>query len=430
MSFAAPFRRSRSVAVASACAGLGAFFACGAPTGALERAAAKPDRSVAQAKDEIALTPLKLLGKRIFFDATLSEPRGVACVSCHEPSKGFQSDNGSPIAAVARGSRPEALGKRNTPSLMYGSFSPPFSFVDKKDEETGEVEQIPIGGQFLDGRADDLLRQFEGPLLDPLEMNNPSKRVVVEKVRDGAYAELARRVYGENVFANLDLAFEKLAQAAIAFESSERFHPFASKFDDYLRGRTKLTPIEARGFELFKDPEKGNCLACHVGKKDSRDPKDWIFTDFSYDALGPRRNLEIPHNRKADFIDLGLCRREGLEKIAPKGFDVESLCGAFKVPTLRNIAITAPYLHNGVFKNLRDVVAFYATRDTNPERWYPKKPDGSVAKFNDLPQKFHDNVNVKEAPYDRKPGQKPRLNDEEIDAIVAFLGTLTDRPAQ
>jgi cytochrome c peroxidase len=430
MSSASPLRRSWCVAAASACAGLAAFFASAAPTGALEPAAAKPDQSVPQAKDEIALTPLELLGKRVFFDTALSEPRGVACVSCHDPAKAFQSDNGSPIAAVARGSRPDALGKRNTPSLMYASFSPPFSFADKKDEKTGKVEQVPIGGQFLDGRADDLLRQFEGPLTDPREMNSPSKRLVVEKVRDGAYAELARRVYGENVFSNLDSAFDKLAQAVVVFESSDRFHPFASKFDDYLRGRAKLTPVEARGFALFKDPQKGNCVACHVGKEDSRDPKDWIFTDFSYDALGPRRNMDIPDNKKADFVDLGLCRREGLETIAPKGFEVDSLCGAFKAPTLRNIAITAPYLHNGVFKNLRDVVAFYATRDTNPERWYPRKPDGSVAKFDDLPKKFRANVNVKEVPYDRKPGQKPRLSDDEIDAIVAFLGTLTDRPAQ
>ena len=97
------------------------------------------------------------------------------------------------------------------------------------------------------------------------------------------------------------------------------------------------------------------------------------------------------------------------------------------MPTLRNVALTAPYLHNGALATLRDAVAFYATRDTNPERWYPKGADGKVAKFNDLPPQYHGNVNVKEVPYDRKPGQKPRLSDAEIDALVAFLQTLTDK---
>jgi cytochrome c peroxidase len=429
MSSATLFVRSCSIAAASVLLGF-AVFGVSAPAHALDGAAVKSDQTTAQTKDEAELAPIELLGKRVFFDSNLSEPRGVSCASCHDPAKAFQSDNGSPIGAVSRGSQPDALGKRNAPSIMYASFSPPFSFIDKKDEETGETETIPIGGQFLDGRAADLTHQVRGPLLDPREMNNPTKRVVVEKVRDGAYAELTRQVYGVTVFDDLDSAFEKLAQAVAAFESSERFHPFSSKFDEFLRGRARLTPSEARGFELFKDPKKGNCLACHVGKADSRDPKDWIFTDFSYDALSPRRNMDIPDNKNKNYFDLGLCRQEGLEKIAPKGFDIESLCGAFKAPTLRNIAITGPYLHNGVFMKLRDVVAFYATRDTNPERWYPKRPDGTIAKYDDLPEKYHDNVNVKEVPYDRKPGQKPRLNDDEIDAIVAFLGTLTDRPPQ
>ncbi len=120
-----------------------------------------------------------------------------------------------------------------------------------------------------------------------------------------------------------------------------------------------------------------------------------------------------------------MCKRPGIAAISPAGFDVDSLCGAFKVPTLRNVAVTGPYLHNGVFTKLRDVVAFYATRDTNPARWYPK----AKQKFNDLPSKYRDNVNIEEVPYDRKIGEKPRLNEAEIDAIVAFLETLTDRPA-
>ena len=375
---------------------------------------------------EAELSPIERLGKRIFEDKTLSRPAGVACASCHDSAHAYQGNNGSPIAALAQGAPPHALGKRNTPTIMYSSFAPPFRFIDDRDEKTGAVEKIPAGGQFHDGRAVDLTAQVEGPLLDPNEMNAPSKRAAVETIRDGAYAPLAREVYGDKIFDNPDAAFVKFATAVAAYESSARFHPFASKFDDVLRGKAHFTPLEEKGFALFKDPEKGNCLACHAGVEKSREPRDWLFTDFTYDALGAPKNKLIPATTGPHKEpDLGLCKRPGIAAIAPAGFDVDSLCGAFKVPTLRNVAVTGPYLHNGVFTKLRDVVAFYATRDTNPARWYPK----AKQKFNDLPSKYRDNVNIEEVPYDRKIGEKPRLNEAEIDAIVAFLETLTDRPA-
>jgi cytochrome c peroxidase len=94
---------------------------------------------------------------------------------------------------------------------------------------------------------------------------------------------------------------------------------------------------------------------------------------------------------------------------------------------LRNVAQTSPYLHNGVFANLSDVVAFYATRDTQPARWFPRNSKGSVEKFNDLPKSLRRNVNVSEVPYDRRLNQSPRLSEAEISAITAFLTTLTDR---
>jgi cytochrome c peroxidase len=374
-----------------------------------------------------AATPLEQLGARLFSDRSLSEPRGVACASCHEPARAFSGNNGSPIAAVAEGASPGSFGVRKPPSLTYASFSPSFGFVDKKDEETGKIEKTPVGGQFRDGRANDLVQQASGPLLNPVEMNNPSKAAVVAKVREGAYADLARSVFGKDVFDNSDAAFDSLMKAIAAFEKTQAFHPFSSRFDAVLRGQAKFTPLEAKGFGLFKNPRKGNCLACHVGEPKSRDPKDWLFTDFTFDTLGAPRNSAIPSNAKADLFDLGLCKRDGLAALAPKGFDVNSVCGAFKVPTLRNVALTGPYMHNGAFSTLRDAVAFYATRDTNPERWYPKGPDGKATKFDDLPKEFRGNANVKEVPYDRKPGQRPRLSDGEVDAIVAFLNTLTDK---
>jgi cytochrome c peroxidase len=383
--------------------------------------------SAAAETPQALLSPIEQLGAQLFSDASLSEPKGVSCASCHNSARGFSGVNGSPIAAVARGAPAGAFGTRKPPAVAYASFSPPFSFVDKKNEETGKIEKTPVGGQFRDGRARDLVEQAGGPLLNPVEMNNPSKEAVVAKVKGGAYADLARAVFGKDVFNDAGPAFDKLMQAIAAFERTEAFHPFSSRFDAVLRGEAKFTPIEAKGFALFKDPHKGNCLACHAGDAKSHDPKDWLFTDFTYDTLGAPRNGAIPANANPENFDLGLCGRPELAALAPKGFDVESVCGAFKVPTLRNVALTAPYMHNGSLASLRDAVAFYAARDTDPERWYSKGADGKVKKFDDLPSRFHANVNVKEVPYDRKPGQKPRLSDDDIDAIVAFLETLTDK---
>jgi cytochrome c peroxidase len=384
-----------------------------------------PAFAEAPSPDEADLTPIERLGKSIFEDKTLSRPAGVACASCHDPALAYQGNNGSSVAALARGAPAGAIGKRNTPTIMYSSFAPSFGFIDEHDPKTGAVEKIPVGGQFYDGRAVDLTAQVEGPLLDPNEMNAASKRAAVEAIREGAYAALAREVLGEKIFDDPDAAFIKFASAVAAYESSARFHPFSSKFDDFLRGKAKLTPIEEKGFALFQNTEKGNCIACHAGEENSHEPRDWLFTDYTYDALGAPKNRLIPATTGLGKApDLGLCQRPGLKSTAPSAFDIDSLCGAFKVPTLRNVAVTGPWLHNGVFTKLRDVVAFYATRDTQPGHWYPK----ARQKFDDLPSAYQKNVNVSEVPYDRKAGERPRLDDSEIDAIVAFLETLTDHP--
>ena len=378
--------------------------------------------------DEKALTDAQLLGKRIFEDRNLSEPRGQSCASCHDPKHAFQGDNGSPIPGIALGSTPDRIGHRKTPTVMYKTYSPAFGFY--KDIDDGKETLEAKGGQFWDGRASDLAEQAAVPMLDPVEMNNPSIEAIVEKVKTGPYAGLVTSVFGADAFSDPNAAMRNLTGALYAYEATERFAPFSSKFDDYLRGKAALTPIEARGFALFKDPKKGNCIACHVGKVDSKDPTDWIFTDFTYDALGAPRNLKIPANADPTAFDLGLCKRPGLAAILPKEIKLASLCGAFKVPTLRNVAVAGAYYHNAAFTSLRDAVAIYATRDTDPQRWYPKLKTGEADKFDDLPSAYKENVNTEEVPYDRKPGQRPRLSDQDVDALVAFLKTLTDKGMQ
>ena len=390
----------------------------------------EPHHEASNLSPQSALTPKARLGQFLFKDSNLSEPTGVSCASCHDPKRAFVGHNDSPDPAVAQGSRPGQLGFRNTPTLTYLSFSPSFYF--EKEEEakadgSTEISYVPTGGFFWDGRANTLKEQAKSPFLTAHEMNNRDIPSLVAKIAYSDYAELFKQVYGDDCFDHPTQAFEFVADAIASFERSSVFHPFNSKFDAYLRGETELSELEARGLELFLNPQKGNCVACHVGNADSRDPKDWLFTDFTYDNLGFPRNPAITTNKAASDFDLGLCKQDGLPDLSPDGFDTETLCGAFKVPTLRNSAVTAPYGHNGVFMGLRMVVLFYATRDTDPGKWYGASPQGTLNKFDDLPRNYVGNVNVEEVPYGQKVGEQPRLNDEEVDALVAFLETLTDQ---
>ncbi|HET8705370.1 MAG TPA: hypothetical protein VFM46_03625, partial [Pseudomonadales bacterium] len=208
---------------------------------------------------------------------------------------------------------------------------------------------------------------------------------------------------------------------------------FSSKFDAWTKGETQLSAQELNGLRLFNDPSKGNCAACHPSTPANGLPA--MFTDFTYDNLGVPRNTDIeanndhtslsyvPYNGDGNhsYYDLGLC--------GPLRDDLSgntTLCGAFRVPTLRNAALTAPYFHNGKFATLQDALRFYVRRDTNPEEFYPVKADGSIEKFDDLPEMFRVNVNVTEAPYNRLPGQEPALSESEITDVVAFICTLTD----
>lgn len=359
--------------------------------------------AIVREADEAGLTDEQLLGKRLFFDTTLSEPAGQACASCHAPKRAFTEPSGRGIAPGAVAGR---TGTRNVPTVMYAAFTPPMEY------EIENGEEVLAGGQFLDGRANSLAHQARQPFLNPREMNN-TVAGVVERIMQGPNAELMRALYGDAVFGDPGAAYRKASEAIAAFEQTPRFQPFSSQYDRYRRGEATLTASETRGLRLFKDPAKGNCAACHVMDDTSPRDEDNLFTDFTFDNLGVPRNAAIADNADPAFFDLGLCKTVGAED--------PGNCGAFKVPTLRNVAAKGAYMHNAVFTDLRTVVEFYVTRSTNPERWY------GGPNPNDLPPEYWANVNTTEPPYDRKPGQTPRLNDEEIDDVVAFLATLTDK---
>jgi cytochrome c peroxidase len=359
---------------------------------------------------DVVADPRIPLGRDIFFDGNLSDPPGTSCATCHEPARGFAGNNGSTLG-VARGSRPNHFARRNTPSVLYMRFVPRFHFHWEEDVDLPDG----VGGFFWDGRSDSLAALVAQPLLNPDEMNARNARQIRDKLASSAYAPAFRNAF-PGALDDADAALAGLGAAVEAFLKSDAMSPFTSKYDDYVHGRTALSPLEARGLELFKDRSKGACDVCHRMNDASPMPERSLFTDYGFEAVGVPRNRAVAANRDPKAFDLGLCERRDHPHM-----EDERLCGAFRTPSLRNVAIRSSFMHNGAFKTLRDVVAFYATRGTDPRRWY-----GSNAAYDDLPQKYRANVNADRVPYDRGPGEKPRLDDGEIDAIVAFLQTLTD----
>jgi cytochrome c peroxidase len=349
------------------------------------------------------------LGRKMFFDATLSDPPGTSCATCHDPAHGYSGNNGS-NAGTARGSRPGHFARRNTPSVLYLKYTPRFAFRWEEDVNLPDA----MGGFFWDGRSDSIASLAKQPLFNPDEMNARDAAQVAAKLRAAPYAGELRDTFG--AVADDSAALDAFGAGIDAFLRSDAMAPFTSRYDDVVRGKASFTAIEARGLALFKDRAKGACDACHRLSEASGKPERSLFTDYGFEAVGAPRNRRLAPNRDPKTFDLGLCERHDHPHM-----DEERLCGAFRTPSLRNVAVRPSFMHNGAFTNLRDVVAFYATRGTDPKRWY-----ASGAPFDDLPEQYRANVNVERVPYDRAVGEKPRLDDDEIDAIVAFLQTLTD----
>jgi cytochrome c peroxidase len=208
-----------------------------------------------------------------------------------------------------------------------------------------------------------------------------------------------------------------MADAIAAFERTATFARFTSKYDSVLAGKAQLTDQERRGRDVYENPEKGNCAACHPDRP-AEDGTPPLFTDFTYDNLGVPRNPENPiysmpepfNPKGPNFVDLGLG--------AAIGDPAED--GKFKVPNLRNLSRTGPYMHNGYFKTLRGVVDFYNTRDVKPRCANPFTPEAEALGLGCWPApEVAANVNRDEL-------GALGLSEAEVDDLVAFLQTLTD----
>jgi len=275
------------------------------------------------ATTEAQLTKMDL-GQALFFDANLSEPAGQSCASCHNPFTGWANS-----VAVSTGAA-EKLGARNTPSISYAVLSPSFT-------DTG-----PYGGLFWDGSAVNLLEPTKIHLLSEFAMNNSDKLAVMAKIQASDHAALFEQIYGEGALdtANVETAFEQLSDAIADFLASPLVNPFASRLDLFLQGKATLAADELNGMSLFNG--KAGCSGCHTSTQTTQLP---AFSNYSY------AKLDIPEN---SVIDAGLKNTTG----------DPTHDGMFKVPSLRNVAKTAPYMHNGTFPTLKVVIEFYNTRDS------------------------------------------------------------------
>ena len=340
------------------------------------------------------------LGQLLYFDTSLSQNRTQSCATCHNPNHGFVDDRNNTIGAmVSLGDDGKSLGDRNAPTASYAMFSPHFQFDKKK--------KLYKGGQFLDGREKDLNGQAGGPPLNPIEMGMKSKEEVVERLSENLeYRVLFTKIYGKDILKNATKAYEAMSKAIAAFESTKEFSPFDSKYDRYLRREYQLSDQEELGKSLFFSNNNTNCAVCHVLK--GEDQEGETFSNYEFHNIGVPSNSVLAQRgiTKPEFKDKGLANNP---KAKDKGNE-----GKFKVPTLRNIAVTGPYMHNGVFKDLRTVILFYdkfnnTARINNPETgelWGEAEVEHSV-NLKDLKAK--------------------KLSEQKVDAIVAFLKTLTDQ---
>ena len=354
--------------------------------------------TLAAAQSETVPETLEALGERLFFDVNLSANRTQSCSTCHDPDHAFADPRGM----ASLGDDGVSLGARNAPTATYAALTPEFH---------RDKDGIWRGGQFHDGRASTLEDQAGGPPLNPIEMGMADEAAVVARLEeDPVYVGAFTALYGPEVFDDPATAYLAMTGAIAAFERTPVFASFDSKYDRFLRGEAELTNEEELGRLLFFSQQFTNCNQCHQLSTSAIDPRE-TFTDYSYHNIGVPNNpaLRELNGSAPDFLDHGLTDN-------PAAADDPSQIGRFKTPTLRNVAVTAPYMHNGVFQDLRTVILFYNSYNTrnearkiNPETGEPFGPPPvpetlSLAELTD----------------------GPALEDKRIDALVAFLKTLTD----
>lgn len=338
------------------------------------------------------------LGRILFFDVNLSKNRTQSCATCHNPNAGFVDDRDNGVKKmVSLGDDGKSLGDRQAPTASYAKFSPAFHFDEKAKKY--------VGGQFWDGREATLEGQAGGPPLNPVEMGMSDKKAVVDRLKENSlYVDSFKKIFGADIFKNDDKAYEAMTIAIASFERTDEFSPFDSKYDRYLKGEYDLTPLEDLGKSIFFSNNNNSCANCHVLKGEDKEGE--TFTNYQYHNIGTPANNELRAKNGVKAIDEGLLANSNVSDVAQKG--------KHKVPTLRNVAVTAPYMHNGVFKDLKTVVEFY-DKYNNKDR----NIDPETNKPWDEPE-VKDNISLQEL-------KANKLTDRKVEALVAFMKLLTDK---
>jgi cytochrome c peroxidase len=413
-----------------------------------------------------------LLGKLLLYDKQLSVNRNEACAFCHMPDTGFTGPiselNATTVAYP--GSVRTRFSQRKPQTHTYAPFAPPLHY------NAGQGDFV--GGNFWDMRATGIrldspaAEQAQAPPLNPVEMGLPDAACAAYRLSQRPYRTLFETVWGKQSFAiawpadaeavcntpgpassadpqplHLDAVGRGIAQATFdamalsiaAFEASPEVSPFSSKFDAVMGKNDKFTAQEQRGYDLFRG--KARCNECH---RDGGPGEEPLFTDFTASNLGVPANRGMPYYSEdkpdrqgyvanpagAAFVDLGvggfLDRAHQLSgqpnpNPAWQAYAAQ-FTGKVKVPTLRNVdkrpnaAFVKAYMHNGYFTSLKDVMHFYNTRDVLP-RCAPNDPGEKISCW-PAPE-VAANMNT------RQLGNLG-LSDDEENAIVAFMRTLTD----
>lgn len=307
------------------------------------------------------------LGKKLFFDKRLSFDGTLSCASCHEVSQDKGGTDGLPTSVGID----QQIGGRNAPTVVNAAFQKVL---------------------FWDGRAASLEEQAKGPLVNPIEMGMPSESSVVQRVKaiDDYRDEFSRVFGGEN-----DINIDQIAKAIAAYERT--LVTPDSAFDRFIRGdMAALTDQQLRGMVLF---ESMGCVTCHTGPN---------FSDASlYSDSQPYRIF--PAHPDKQYEEKYQFSKDG-GKMVDRSADQKEF-GVWRVPSLRNVAITGPYFHNGSVDNLEEAVRIMAQLQLNKMPSNRSRDDESYT-WSDIDKKMHVTTNS-------------AISDEEVESLVAFLESLT-----
>ncbi|MEQ8231830.1 MAG: cytochrome c peroxidase [Gammaproteobacteria bacterium] len=339
---------------------------------------------------------LAALGRALFFDTNLSARRTQSCASCHDPAHAFADPRDNGVGgAVSPGDDGVSRGTRNAPSIAYAAAVPAFA-----RDATG----TPRGGFFHDGRAQTLAAQAAEPLTNPREMALPDTAAVLARVRENpAYVSAFEEAFGAGVLDDAGRGMDAITRALAAFEHGAPFVAFDSRYDRFLAGELELTIEEELGRRLFFS-DLTNCMACHL-EEPGRVKQREAFTDHRYHNIGVPAHPLL----RATEPDRGLAANPAVD-------DADAV-GRFRTPTLRNVAVTAPYMHNGVFAHLATALAFY--------NQYVVRND-QVGINPETGQAWGERPYAHTIERDRL-GQGQPLDATRIRHLTAFLRALTDR---